>query len=278
MRLLCTVVLIGFVLQTSAHAEDGQGWSFSGRLSGSANSSNAVLKADPTLGYTFNRYFHAYTGLPVYFVNDPTRSMSGIGNAYAGLRFGVGDDAVNYTSNLELTAPTGDRSRGFSTGRVTADWTNHFSRTFSAVTPFGSIGIANTISDTSFFIRPFTSLGLVSNFDGGATADLSDAFRVGASAYGVRASGEQRIISKVVERPAAGSGSPNGRGQGSRRNRVFETAAETVATADVANDHGFSTWFGVSPQPQWDFYAGYNRSVNYDFNSVFFGVGFRVGK
>ena len=38
-------------------------------VSGSSNSGGLVLKADPTLGYSFNRHFQTYFGLPVYFVN-----------------------------------------------------------------------------------------------------------------------------------------------------------------------------------------------------------------
>jgi hypothetical protein len=59
---------------------------------------------------------------------------------------------------------------------------------------------------------------------------------------------------------------------------VFDTQGETVAQAEIVNDHGYSTWFGVSPKPEVDFHAGYSRSVNYDFNTFFFGVGFHVGK
>ena len=52
---------------------------------------------------------------------------------------------LNYSSTLEGTAPTGDKAAGFSTGRTTVDWTNRFSHTFSAVTPFASAGLANTV-------------------------------------------------------------------------------------------------------------------------------------
>ena len=266
MKFICAVLLmVGFTLP--ARAQDERGWSFSGRFSGSANSSSTVLRVDPSIGYRINRYVQTYVGLPFYAVRDSSTSMNGLGNAYMGLRVGVDRDVINYSSYVEVTAPTGDKDRGFSTGRVTADWTNHFSRTFSTVTPFASIGIANTISDTSFFVRPFSSHGLVSHFEGGATADVSDVIRLGASAYAVRASGEQRIVSRVPRQS-----------QGRGRNRVFETQTETVGSADVANDHGFSTWFGVSPRPELDFPIGYNRSVNCDFNSFFFGVGFRIGK
>src|SRR5262249_28125881 len=157
-------------------------------------------------------------GVPFYFVNLSSRAastsggtMSGIGNAFVGLRAGISNEVVNYSSTVELTAPTGDKSRGFSTGRVTADWTNRFSRKFSSVTPFGSAGIANTVSDTAFFIRPFTSLGLVAHFEGGATYDISHRSWLGASAYAVRGSGQQRIISKVIDRQTTTSQSGSSR-------------------------------------------------------------------
>ena len=43
--------------------------------------------------------------------------MSGPGNAYIGFRLGLDNEAVNYSSILEATAPTGDKAKGFSTGR-----------------------------------------------------------------------------------------------------------------------------------------------------------------
>ncbi|HYR90449.1 MAG TPA: hypothetical protein VE422_40635 [Terriglobia bacterium] len=283
-RCLCALlILVGFV--PPLQAEDDTGWNFWGRFSGSSNSSGLVLKADPSLGYKFSQYFSTYAGLPIYFVNESntvtTSSgfLNGIGNAYVGVRLGVDHPAVNFASNLVLTAPTGDKDKGFSTGRATVDWTNSFNRRFSAVMPFASIGVANTVSDTSFFVRPFSSLGLVGHVEGGATISLSQFIDVGASAYGVRASGQQRIISKVLKHQSPTSpatSNPGSRGNG--KNRVFETSAETVGPADIANDHGFSTWFGFSPRSRVDFQIGYTRSVSYDLDTLFFGVGFRFGK
>ena len=211
--------------------------------------------------------------------------MSGIGNALLGFRLGVDSDTLNYSSTLELTAPTGDKSRGLSTGQATADWTNRLSHRFDSFTPFGSLGFANTISDTAFFIRPFTSLGLVTHFEGGATYDISRYVRVGGSAYGIGAVGDQTIISKVLKRQSlststSGTSASSGRGgnQAQNTNRVFESLTETKVPASAANDHGVSTWFGVSPNSAVDFQIGYSRSMHYDFNTLSFGVGFRVGK
>jgi hypothetical protein len=275
LRCLClTLIVLGFVLP--AQAQDERGWTFSGRFQGSSSSSGTVLKVDPSLGYVFNKYFQTYAGVPVYFVNaSGTTSTSGgfingIGNAYLGFRLGIENPAVNFASNLVATAPTGDKDKGFSTGQATVDWTNSFSRTFSTVTPFASAGVANTVSDTSFFVRPFSSKGLVGHFDGGAILGLSQFVDVGASAYSVVASGEQRIFSKVVK-PELTAGR-------SGRKRVFESGGETVGSSDIANDHGFSAWFGVSPTSKVNFEIGYSRSVSYDLNSLFFGIGFRLGR
>ena len=285
MRCFCAVLIIAG-LALPVLGEDGQGWTFSGHFQGSSNHSGLIMKLDPTVGYSFNRHFQTYAGLPVYFVNDSstlttsttpasTGFVNGIGNAYVGFQLAADNPAVNFASNLTFTAPTGDKARGFSTGRVTADWNNSFSHSFSSVTPFANAGIANTISDTAFFVRPFSSLGLVGHFDGGATASLSPLVRVGASAYAVRASGEQRIISKLKQRDTGITQTTN---SSSSSKRVFEISGETLTSADAANDHGLSTWVALHPGSSMDFQVGYSRSVSYDLNTLFFGVEFRVGK
>jgi hypothetical protein len=58
---------------------------------------------------------------------------------------------------------------------------------------------------------------------------------------------------------------------------VFETQHETVSTAAIANDHGLSTWLTLRPGSTTDLQIGYSRSIRYQLNSVFFGMGFRVG-
>jgi hypothetical protein len=286
MRSFICSALVVVALALPVLAEDGQGWTFSGRVQGSTNTAGFMTKTDPTLGYSFNRLLQAYGGLPFYFVKDssatPTTTqtpttgfVNGIGNAYVGLRLGVGNSTINYVSNLEATAPTGNRTDGFSTGRATVDWSNRFSHSFAGITPFANAGLANTVSDTSFFVRPFTSLGIVSHFDGGAQFGLSHFIDIGASAYGLRAAGQQKIFSKLFNSqsaaPATGS-SNGGNGKG-----VFDSAKEVIGAADLANDSGFSTWVAARANPNMNFQIGYTRSAGYDLNTLFFGVAFRVG-
>ena len=279
------ITVVAFALPAVAEPE-GEPWTLSGRIQGSSNSAGLVLKADPTLGYSFNHHFQTYFGLPVYFVNPSSTIqtatgsgfMSGLGNAYVGFRLGMDREAVDFASVLEATAPTGDKANGFSTGRATIDWTNRFSHSFSSLTPFVSAGLANTVSDTAFFVRPFTSLGIVSHFDGGAKFNLSKFADVGASAYAIRAAGQQTIISKTFKDTSATSGTTGSASAGNGKSGGFDTGRKVVGSADLANDNGFSTWFAAHASSNMDFQVGYTRSAGYDLNTLFFGVGFRVGK
>jgi hypothetical protein len=276
-RGLCLVFIV-VLAALPAVAQQGEGWSLSGRFSGSSNADGLVTKADPTVGYGFNHHVQTYFGVPFYFVNESSTLqtqtattsgfMSGLGNAYVGLRLGVdNDNTVAYSSTLEATAPTGNKADGFSTGRATVDWTNRFSHSFSVVTPFASAGLANTVSDTSFFVRPFTSLGMVSHFDGGAKFGLSKFVDVGASVYAVRAAGQQKVISKVFKTATTTT---------TGKTRPFETGREVIGSASLVDDNGFSTWLSAHASSKMDFQVGYTRSAGYDLNTLTFGVGFRV--
>ena len=291
--------------------DDNAGWWFSERFVGTSNTAGLVLKSNSTVGYRFNDHVQTYAGLPVYFTrqtptngNSGSTFVNGIGNAFTGLLISAKGEALHYSSELVLTAPTGDRSRGFSTGHVTGDWTNTFSHPFATVTPYGSVGLANTISDTEFFVRPFTTKGAVAHMEGGSLFRLTSHLNAGASAYAVRAAGTQEIVSKVVDVPATqttssatttsqttsqkngvlstvtnavGLTNGNGNGNGSVNKTIFETTHETVTTADAVDDHGFSTWLAFRVNSMTDFQFGYSRSVSYQFNSLFFGIGFHAG-
>lgn len=292
MRLLCAPVsrlayalfLLAFgsnlAAQTSDRAKDSgeKGFTFYENFQGSSNTLGQVMKLDSTVGYDLNKFLGADAGIPVYLVRSSTSSTttatgsnSGIGNAYVDVRLRVDNPAVNFGSTLTGTAPTGDTASGFSTGRATFDWNNHFDRAVLEITPFVNLGVANTISDTHFFFRPFTTLGLVGHFEGGADYKIWHFVSVGASLYDDLPSGQQKVFSKLIKRQQ--SSTPSSR----RRAGVFENAHETTGSADIDRDNGFSGWFDASPAPFLDLEVGYNHSVHYALNTVSFGVGFNLG-
>ena len=253
-----------------------RGLLFHERIQGSGSSLGLITKFDTAVGYQFNRYLAVEGGVPVYAVNPSNtaseagvQSAAGIGNAYVDLRLSLLNSVVNYTAAITAAAPTGDKSKGLSTGHLTYDWSNLFDRRFGRLTPFVNLGIANTITDTPFFVRPFSSFGLVTHLEGGASYKLTRIFSTGASVYGIEPSGQQTVFSKLMQGKSQSAG-VNGRRHGHQG--VFETDAETVGNADIARDHGFSAWLSARLSRYMAFETGYSHSVQYALNSVFFGI------
>ena len=236
---------------------------------GTSDADGQVYAFNPSVGYNFNRHFGMDLGVPFYFVRASSSlggtSSNGIGNPSLDLRFKFLNPAVNFASVVTGTAPVGDSKKGLSTGRGTYDWTNHFDHAFGSLTPFGEVGISNTVADTRLFLRPFTALGFNTHVQGGANYDLWKFLSVGASGYAILPSGQQTIFSKVVHSSSSGHG------------HVFENNQQTTGGADLARDHGFSAWVDANPAPYLDLELGYTRSVNYDLNAVSFGIGINVG-
>ena len=288
---LLAILLFSVSVRGQEEDKAAHTWTVDQRFQGSSSSFGQIMKTNTNFAFEFNRHFGVDAGIPVYFVNysqDAGNSVfkRGLGNIYADFRLNLGGAPLNYTSTLVVTAPTGDREKGLSTGRPTIDWNNGFRHVIAhRVAPYANIWVANTISDTPFFLRPFTSNGVVGHFEGGATLSLSPLVAAGASGYSIVPSGEQTIVSRIVEthtETQARTLPPNSRGRGiglTRQTtvRVFETTREVVGTADLAGDHGFSSWIGIGPVKDFDLIVGYNRSARYSFDTLFWGIGIRLG-
>jgi len=250
-----------------------------------SNTLGQIYKLDPSLGYKFNEHFTVSAGIPIYFVHPSTSSTTagfssenGLGNAYTALQFSASGSSTYFSSTLRGSAPTGNTEQGFSTGRVTVDWNNYLEGTIGRFTPFGNVAFANTVSDTHFFSRPFSSLGFASQFEGGATYRMSPLVALGSSAYVVVPGGDQKVYSKLIRRGGTGNGGVNGGGRGLEKKGVFEDASVTVGDADIAKDHGVSVWVDFLPFAFGGFQVGYSRSVRYAFDTVFFTVGLDPAK
>jgi hypothetical protein len=270
-------------LSASESPSEVKGFTVHGALQGSANSHAQVNRLEASVGYNFSPKFAVDLGLPFYFVNSNFSTdsslngfRSGLGNAFVNFRITPSLTEWRYVSSLTATAPTGDRDRGFSTGRVTFDWNNFVSRSFSRFTPFINLGVANTISDTSFFSRPFSSLGVVGHFEGGTSYRLHRSFSVGASAYSVVPSGEQKIYSRVAKRQSDNPLQQASEVPGQGRAPAFEATAVIVNDANLARDHGLSSWLTIYPTSTVYLQTGYHRSVPYALNTFFFGVGLQL--
>ncbi len=294
--------------QTSPPAEQEKGFTEIESFQGSINSSEKLFKLDSTLGYDFNKHFGAFVGAPLYLTHvsnniattsttgtSGSTTITGIGNIYLGLALRMPHPEWNFTSTITAGAPTGSTRKGYSTGRVSVDWSNYLEGTFHRITPFIEAGLANGVPSSPLVRRPYTSLGVLGHLEEGAEYDLGHHFSVGASAYQILPSGSQKVFSQVIVRgksgssglgtsgsPGQGRGGSTGRGQtGSagqgRQNRPFEIASVTTGTG-LTRENGFDTWLGFEPSPLWRVQAGYSRSITFDFDSFTFNIALNLGR
>ncbi len=240
---------------------------------GSSSAEGQVTDLNSTFGYNFNRYFGWDVGVPVFFVRASssssttgTTSRNGLGDVYTNLRLNLANPLLNLSSTLTGTAPSGDTSKGLSTGRATFDWSNRVDRGIGRLTPFVEAGVGNSIGDTRFFKRPFVTLGRVSHFEAGSDVSIWKSLSFTASAYDVLPWGQQRVFSRVAP-GTSGATSPAAHG------RVFETSSETVGTADLTRDNGFSAGLSFNPFRPVTFAVGYTRSIHFALDVVSFGIG-----
>ena len=245
---------------------------------GTANSAGQVYELNTNVGYDFSSHFGAAVGAPIYFLRPSSTatgssSVNGLGDPYVNFHIKYPSPAINFASGLTGTAPVGNSKKGLSTGRATFDWTSHFDHSFSQLTPFAEIGIANTIMDSRLFVRPYTTLGLNTHFQLGANYDLWKFVSVGASGYDIVPHGQQTVFSRVNP-AAAGAGNPGSIHSG----RVFENNQQTTGSATIAQDHGFSAWIDANPGKTVDLELAFTRSMVYDLNSVAFNIGINLGK
>lgn len=270
--------------RAQSNENSGKGLIWYEDVIGTASSLGAVTRFDSTVGYNFNHHFAVDFGAPVLFVNSSSsttsgttttayRSASGIGDVYADLRFTFRNPGVNYISTIRGTAPTGSTSSGFSSGRATVDWSNHLDRPFGHVTPFANVGVANTVPDTAYFVRPFTTLGLETHVEGGASVRVWHLLNLRASGYAVEPSGQQKVFSKLLSQQGGAPTVTPGASHGG----VFRNAHETTGPADIARDHGVSIGADTSFRVV-DLAVGYTHSSGYSLDTVYFGIGFNLAR
>ena len=253
-------------------AGNERGFVFYESFEGDSNSDGQMMILSSSATYHLNQHFSAGIGIPIYFdhPNSSTTeasSTSGIGDVFATVRAVWKSPFLNYGTVLTGAAPTGDSKKGLSTGHATFDWDNRVNHDFGVLTPFVDLGAGNSIMDTRYFLRPFSSYGYLAHFEAGTDVDLTHALSLTLSGYDIAPWGTQTLISRVV--PA---GSP-GKSGSVTHGRAFENNHLTTGTATLTSDDGFNADLTFNPKPYLDLDLGYTRSVRYALNSVSFGVG-----
>jgi hypothetical protein len=246
-------------------------WSES--FEGSTGSSGQEMVLNTSATYHFGR-FSVGAGVPVYLNRSIFSSnvtiTNGIGDAYVTLGSSWYRSAFNYSTALAGSVPTGNPDKGFGTGHATFDWSNRIDRDFTILAPFVEAGLANRVSDTLFFHRPFTSYGYLAHLEGGADVDLSHSFTLLLSAYEIAPLGTQTIISRDVLYGATGSGGQNG--------RAWEVNHLTTGPAYINHDNGFTAGLIFNPKPYLNLAVGYTQSVSFAFSTFSWGIGVNMSR
>jgi hypothetical protein len=239
----------------SKAAVEEKGFTLTETYEGSADTDGFVSDINSSVGYVFNPHFSVNMGVSYMFVNPSTSktgttSTSGMGNPSLGFRYSRKGSVLDYSTGVNGAFPVASSAKGLSTGRVTFDWDNHFAHGFDLFTPFLDVGVANSVPDTRFLKRPYTSLGTLAHFEAGSEMDLGDKFSVSASGYYILPWGTQEIFVRGKK------SSP-----GSTKGGVSLTRDDGI---NLGLDYNLTRFVDLS--------AGYSYSAYSVINSVSFGV------
>jgi hypothetical protein len=245
--------------QTALHQKS---FTWTETYEGSGNADGFITDINSTFGYIFNQHFSVDMGVAYYFIQASSTtkksggsSTNGVGNPYLGLTYTRKGSPINYSTSLNGAMPAAAASKGLSTGRVTFDWNNHFDHEFDFFTPFLDLGVANSVSDTRYFHRPYISLGKLAHFEGGPEFDLTDKLNVTASGYYILPWGRQTIFKRF--------------GKGRSANSIKAGPSLTRdAGANFGLDYTLTRYLELS--------AGYSYSAYYVLNTFSFGVQFNI--
>ena len=172
---------------------------------------------------------------------------------------------MDYFATITLAAPTGNKNDGRSTGHFTYDWTNHVERSLGRFTPFAEAGLANTVADTRFFRRQFTTLGHAAHVEPGTRFRLSRSLSVSASLYDVLSWGPQTLFTRRIRVRT--------------RNGKQQSRTKTVVAGgpELSRDNGFSLALASRLGRHADLWVAYTRSTHLHLNTVSVSLGYDLG-
>jgi len=239
----------------SKTAGQEKGFTLTESYEGSGNTDGFITDINSTVGYIFSPHFSINMGVQYLFVSPSTSktgatSASGMGNPSLGFKYSRKGPLFDFSTALNGAFPVASSAKGLSTGRVTFDWDNHFAHGFDRLTPFLDVGVANSVPDTRFLHRPYTSLGPLTHFEGGSELDLGDKFSVSASGYYILPWGAQQIFVRGKK----------------------SSPGSTKGGASLTRDDGINLGLDYNLTRFVDLSAGYSYSVYNVLNTVSFGV------
>jgi hypothetical protein len=287
--ILATVILAlatsAAMAQNAAQSQTGsdvqRGFVSFAEFGGSMSSSGHVIKLDTSAGYNLSEHFGVDFGVPFYFAGGTntastgakvSSSATGLSAPYFAVRAMYKDEEFGYAGRFAVLLPSGGNN-GLSTGNTSFDWNNHFENKSGRFTPYGEIGVANTVLDSAKYNRPFSTFGDNFHVEGGANVDVTDKVSVGGSGFDIFPWGTQAIYSRVLPKGSFGAGNANSVKHG----RAFEQNSYTIGSSDLGKDKGASAWVDFMPAPYVTVEAAYTHSIQYALNTASFSMRLDIG-
>jgi hypothetical protein len=234
----------------------------------------------PAVNYTFSRHFSADASTSIYFHRRVQNTNAATATAHPLVDDGVdpGDTLLGFhaffepgslqeTITFSLTAPTGDRAKGFGAGQVTYDFSNHlerYVRQLGFVLDVGGGDSSGLFNDE--VVKDYSSVGGLAHFESGLVYWLPRRSYIEAVAY------EQLPLgSQTVYRTVARGESIRREDEGSSGGNPSPTPIPTTVTT-VSEDNGFTAFAGIPLNSYISLSGYYNRSLRQRLDTVSFGV------
>jgi len=247
------------------------------QLQGGGYPKSIVSSVDINLGYNLTDHLGADIGLPIFYVRSPLTLVLGsdwktstlMGEPYIDVHYKLSRVGVHLTTVLTGTVPASSPERIFTTGRAGVDWFNHIepAKSLGRITPFLNFGAANSTVNRYYMPRPYSigrpyqTLGLIGDGEVGLSGKLPFGIVIGASAYGLLPSGQQKIFSRLVTPGSTVVGEFTD-------NRYYFSAFETTGPASIARDSGYSGWVEYNKVRNFSLQVGYTHSNHYRYDMI----------
>lgn len=235
-----------------------------------------VYNAGIGVGYNITQHFGGDIGLSLYTIQSPFsivtthdwRWTTLLGDPFIDFRYTTKRDGMDMTSIITASIPASSPEKVFSTGRVVADWFNHIQTQYKGVAPFINFGVGTGSVDRYILprpyniARPYQTLGVISNFEAGASFTVLKHYSIGASAYALVPVGPQKMFSRLVSPDSSVSGDAN-------HYRYWNNAFETIGNSTIDRDNGYSGWLQVARVKNLKVQVGYTYSIHYALGSAY---------
>jgi hypothetical protein len=218
--------------------------------------------ATPAVSYAFSRHYSSDASVSIYpnrqVVNlssaaNPTLGelpalglvtvLGEVGDTFIGLHGSFNRRALRNTATAYFTLPTGDRSNGLGTGKVTFDFSNHSEQTVKRTSFLMDIGAGDSSGlFNNLVTKDYSSIGALAHLQMGVVLWLPGSNYIQSVAYDQLPFGKQTVYSSVVNEEKVGE------------------------------DDGITTSWGIPLSDHLAITGYYSRSFRQQTNTVSFGM------